>query len=71
MPPIEVPLNPFSKIMQNGKICRGRVCGHKVEGVDCGEEVSEWLSLALGRPNLRLVRQSESKEQRSMLTKLI
>lgn len=59
MPPMKVPLkiNP-----NNGKaapaVCRSKVCGHRVEGIDCGSDVSEWLSLTLGRPGLRLVRQS-------------
>ncbi|KAJ8682706.1 hypothetical protein QAD02_018498 [Eretmocerus hayati] len=59
MPTIEVPLNIHSDIIQNNKLCRGKICGHKVEGVDCGAEISEWLSLALGRPNIKLVQQSE------------
>lgn len=46
----------------NGKMCRSRVCGHRVEGIDCGGEINEWLSLALGRPNLQLIRQSNSSE---------
>lgn len=41
-------------------MCQSRVCGHKVEGLDCGSDISEWLSLALGLPNLRLIRQSDS-----------
>lgn len=61
MPEIEVPLvqkeNDF-----DGLICRGKICGHKVEGTDCGVNVSEWLSLALGRPRLRLIRQSSNEK---------
>lgn len=62
MPQIAVPLNTSNKNILDGKICRGKICGHKVEGTDCGSEVSEWLSLALGRPNLKLVRQCDSNE---------
>lgn len=62
MPQINVPLNTSKMKILDGKICRGKICGHKVEGIDCGSEVSEWLSLALGRPNLRLVRQYESSD---------
>ncbi|XP_078038329.1 molybdenum cofactor sulfurase [Augochlora pura] len=58
MPAISIPLdNDFINTIE-GTVCQSRVCGHKVEGTDCGSEVSEWLSLALGLPNLRLIRQS-------------
>ncbi|XP_046476693.1 molybdenum cofactor sulfurase 1 isoform X2 [Neodiprion pinetum] len=63
MPSIKVPL----KIAVNdprpaGAVCRSKICGHRVEGTDCGSDVSEWLSLSLGRPGLRLVKQnSEAK----------
>lgn len=60
MPSIAVPLYLSANEINSSKICRGKVCGHKVEGADCGAEVSEWLSLALGRPNLKLIRQSDS-----------
>ncbi|XP_058791416.1 molybdenum cofactor sulfurase 3 [Phymastichus coffea] len=64
MPTIDVPLIFKLNQIRNSKICRGKICGHKVEGIDCGIEVSEWLSLALGRPNLRLVRQCEAVLQK-------
>ncbi|XP_014225318.1 molybdenum cofactor sulfurase 3 [Trichogramma pretiosum] len=66
MPSICVPLNIASYEIVNGKLCKGKICGHKVEGIDCGSEVSEWLSLALGRPNLRLIRHSESSEKKKI-----
>ena len=65
MPPIDITLDIFSQKNTTNKVCRGRVCGHKVEGTDCGAEASEWLSLALGRPNLRLIRQSDSNHLKS------
>lgn len=68
MPQITVPLNPSKKKILDGKICRGKICGHKVEGTDCGPEVSEWLSLALQRPSLRLVRQCESTDSKRNYT---
>ncbi|XP_033215040.1 molybdenum cofactor sulfurase isoform X2 [Belonocnema kinseyi] len=61
MPSITVSILYPSEENTNGKMCRGKVCGHKVEGIDCGAEVSEWLSLSLGRPNLRLIRQTKKK----------
>lgn len=56
MPSIEVLLKN-SEDYVNGTICQSRVCGQKVQGIDCGGDVSEWLSLAIGHPNLKLVRQ--------------
>jgi hypothetical protein len=71
MPPIGVPLNISSEIMDNDKIFSGKICGHKVEGKYCGAEISEWLSLALRRPNIKLVRQSGSTElKRNIIIKL-
>lgn len=42
-------------------ICQGKVCGAQRKGIFCGEEISEWLSLALQRPNLKLVRHCKEK----------
>lgn len=69
MPSIDVPLeiikNENGVKMSLTTICRSKICGHKVEGIDCGPDVSEWLSLALGKPGLRLVRENgESKSER-------
>lgn len=60
MPSVIVQLN--HKHMNKDEFCKSRICGHRVEGVDCGSEVSEWLSLAIGRPNLRLIRQKPITE---------
>ena len=61
MPSIKVSLqNDLNEI---NKICKGKVCGHQVKGIDSGAAVSEWLSLALKRPNLRLLRQYKDKTQ--------
>ncbi|KAF7994271.1 hypothetical protein HCN44_003361 [Aphidius gifuensis] len=59
MPTAIVPLNIN---INTDKLCISRVCGHIVEGTDCGSEISEWLSLAIGRPNLRLIRQKKITE---------
>lgn len=37
-------------------ICVGKVCGDKIEGIDCGQEAAEWLEQATGLTGLRLVR---------------
>ncbi|OAD59180.1 Molybdenum cofactor sulfurase 1 [Eufriesea mexicana] len=64
MPAIDIPLDNSSVSTINGTICQSRVCGQKVEGIDCGMEVSEWLSLALGFPNLRLIRQKNYDKEK-------
>ena len=37
-------------------LCLGRVCGDRMEGLDCGDAIAEWLAEALGEEGLRLVR---------------
>ncbi|KAG5317402.1 MOCO1 sulfurase, partial [Pseudoatta argentina] len=66
MPMIEISLeNTYGKSIKH-PICQSRICESRVEGIDCGLEVSEWLSLALGKPNLRLVRQSHGKQKKGL-----
>lgn len=57
MPTVEIPLE-IDGLEEAAEICKSRVCGHRVEGIYCGDKVSEWLSLVLGRPNLKLIRQN-------------
>lgn len=61
MPTIEVPLEIICKESIERSIYQSRVCESRVQGIDCGSEVAEWLSLALGKPNLRLIRQSQGR----------
>ncbi|XP_022171855.1 molybdenum cofactor sulfurase-like [Myzus persicae] len=50
--PMEVPLDTkLDATKRTGKIC----WGGSLEGIDCGDEVAEWLSWNLDRPGLRLV----------------
>lgn len=66
MPTIEIPLeNTYKKSMEHS-ICQSRICESRVQGIDCGSEVSEWLSLALGKPNLRLIRQSHGRQKKGI-----
>lgn len=69
MPTIDVPLEETAMDLKEGAICRSRVCGHKVEGFDCGSDVSEWLSLVLRRPNLRLIRQASREHTQTSARK--
>lgn len=64
MPAISVSLDNNSANTVKGTVCRSRICGHKVEGTDCGSDVSKWLSLALRLPDLRLIRQSDCDNKR-------
>ena len=41
-------LNLTIKEVQGRQLCSGKVCGDKIDGIDCGDEISEWLELALG-----------------------
>lgn len=66
MPTIEIPLeNTYEKSIDH-PICQSRVCESRVQGIDCGSEVSEWLSLILGKPNLRLIRQSHERQKKGI-----
>lgn len=67
MPTMDIPLDNSINII-NGTICQSRICGHKVQGTDCGSDVSNWISLALGLPNLRLIKQSNNdNKEKGML----
>ncbi|XP_050504607.1 molybdenum cofactor sulfurase 3 isoform X2 [Diabrotica virgifera virgifera] len=46
-------------------LCQSKVCGDRVVGWDCGDDVSDWLSENLGVSGLRLLRQYEPKEEGS------
>jgi len=50
---------------------QSRVHESKVQGIDCGSKVSEWLSLALGKPNLRLIRQSHERQKNGTNVKVL
>ncbi|KFB42517.1 AGAP000555-PA-like protein [Anopheles sinensis] len=43
------------------QLCQTKVCTDAVSGLDCGDEVAEWISLALGISGLRLLRQSPNE----------
>ncbi|KAJ9586444.1 hypothetical protein L9F63_019908, partial [Diploptera punctata] len=63
MPDISVPLDAPSSTNDKLKelsLCQSKVCGDRIQGWDCGNEVAVWLSEALGRHGLRLIRQWNS-----------
>ncbi|XP_048526056.1 molybdenum cofactor sulfurase-like [Dendroctonus ponderosae] len=56
---ISMPLEPEENASSNANFCNSKVCGDKVQGFDCGNEVAEWLSANLGEFGLRLLRQCD------------
>ncbi|XP_010765124.1 molybdenum cofactor sulfurase [Notothenia coriiceps] len=57
MDTISVPLENNTQTHTSYRVCQSKVCGDRVETVDCGDEASSWLSDFLGQP-CRLIRQS-------------
>ncbi|XP_049927020.1 molybdenum cofactor sulfurase isoform X1 [Epinephelus moara] len=57
MDTISVPLESNNKMHTSYQVCQSKVCGDRVETVDCGDEAASWLSEFLGQP-CRLIRQS-------------
>ncbi|KAF1376006.1 hypothetical protein PFLUV_G00226080 [Perca fluviatilis] len=54
---ITVPLENNTQMHTSYRVCQSKVCGDRVETVDCGDEAASWLSNFLGQP-CRLIRQS-------------
>ncbi|KAF6204231.1 hypothetical protein GE061_002571 [Apolygus lucorum] len=54
-----ITLNPLNdgKIKDGYSLCQSKVCGDRIRGYDCGNDVATWLSDVLNRPGLRLIRQ--------------
>lgn len=59
---VRIPFNPTEPQDTTGaSLCGGRVCGVRVQGLDCGEEAGDWLSRMLGMPDLRLMMQTSHR----------
>lgn len=50
-------------------LCQSKVCGDRIQGIDCGDDVAGWLSSVLCTPDVRLIQQS-SCDTRSLSSKL-
>lgn len=50
-------------------LCQSKVCGDRIQGIDCGDDVADWLSSVLCAPDVRLIQQS-SCDTRSLNRKL-
>lgn len=57
MDTISVPLENNTQMHTTYRVCQSKVCGDRVETVDCGDEAASWFSEFLGQP-CRLIRQS-------------
>ncbi|KAM3605669.1 uncharacterized protein V6R79_002657 [Siganus canaliculatus] len=57
MDTISVPLENKTRMRTSYEVCQSKVCGDRVEVVDCGDEAASWLSEFLGQP-CHLIRQS-------------
>ncbi|XP_060896884.1 molybdenum cofactor sulfurase isoform X1 [Labrus mixtus] len=57
MDTISVPLEKNTQMRTSYQVCQSKVCGDRVETVDCGDEAASWLSDFLGQP-CRLIRLS-------------
>nr|XP_020455543.1 molybdenum cofactor sulfurase-like isoform X2 [Monopterus albus] len=57
MDTISVPLENNDQMHTSYRVCQTKVCGDRVEILDCGDEAASWLSDFLGQP-CRLIRQS-------------
>ncbi|PVD35835.1 hypothetical protein C0Q70_02804 [Pomacea canaliculata] len=51
--------------VNNTSICTNKICNDKVNTVDCGEAVAQWLCETLERPGLRLLRQLHDDSRHS------
>ena len=43
-----ISLDLTSKEVQEKQLCSGKVCGDFINGLDCGDEVADWLEIVLG-----------------------
>lgn len=50
-------------------LCQSKVCGDRIQGIDCGDDVADWLSSVLCTPDVRLIQQS-SCDTRTLSKKL-
>lgn len=67
MDAVEVTLSEEQQRNQNisvASLCQSKVCGDRIDGIDCGDVVAKWLSDALCTPDLRLIRQSVTDKRK-------
>ncbi|CRK87434.1 CLUMA_CG001235, isoform A [Clunio marinus] len=64
-PSIEIALRNKNLPSREAMLCETKVCGDRIQGYDCGDEVANWLSSVLSIDNLRLVKQSEESGRKN------
>ncbi|XP_018567860.1 molybdenum cofactor sulfurase 3 isoform X2 [Anoplophora glabripennis] len=62
-PDFELNLMEPSNQEKKAYLCQSKVCGDRIQGWDCGDEVSDWLSETLRTPGLRLLHQCHFDEE--------
>lgn len=60
---IEVCLQNQNSLLTSTSLCTSKVCGDRIEGYDCGDQIALWLSDALNIEGLRLIRQSDDSKR--------
>ncbi|CAO1377562.1 unnamed protein product [Diamesa serratosioi] len=56
---VEIPLDVDDSLKVSANICETKICGDRIQGFDCGDEVGRWLSDVLNIDGLRLIKYSE------------
>uniref|UniRef100_A0A8C6XBC0 Molybdenum cofactor sulfurase n=1 Tax=Naja naja TaxID=35670 RepID=A0A8C6XBC0_NAJNA len=64
-------MNPISVSLEEDggtltEICQSKVCSHRVQTYDCGEQLADWFTKFLGR-QCRLIRQSSAFKRNSSM----
>lgn len=60
--PLEIDMNNNKTL---ASLCQTKVCGDRVDGIDCGDEVADWLSDVLCTSGLRLIKQNNSDKRQA------
>lgn len=62
---VEIPLNDDKAKPREAKVCETKVCGDRIQGWDCGDEVAQWLCEVLSMSDLRLIKQSDENGRKN------
>ncbi|XP_044728326.1 molybdenum cofactor sulfurase, partial [Chrysoperla carnea] len=57
VPSISIPLEQNVIEFKPAAFCQSKVCQDQVQCIDCGDEIGNWLEIALDKPGLRLLQQ--------------
>lgn len=61
---VQVPLRRnFNDNKVISMFCQSKVCGDRIDGIDCGDEVANWLDDALCTSGLRLIQQNTNDKR--------